>query len=117
MGKYKIISSLATLAYDKRRRAFFENELFSALKIIKEGHIKEKNFMGSWAGAMGQCQFMPSSFLKYAQDYDGDGKKDIWTNKGDIFASIANFLKKAHWKQHMSIGLLVKKKKDISVSL
>mgnify|MGYP001212496526 CR=1 FL=1 len=108
MGKYKIIDSLTTLAFDKRRRVFFEKELLSALIIIKEGHIKKKNFLGSWAGAMGQCQFMPSSFLKYAQDYDGDGKKDIWTNKKDIFASIANFLKKANWKKHKSIGLLVK---------
>ena len=82
----------------------------SALIIIKEGHIKKKDFLGSWAGAMGQCQFMPSSFLKYAQDYDGDGKKDIWTNKKDIFASIANFLKKANWKKNKSIGLLVNKK-------
>ncbi|MBG07672.1 MAG: lytic transglycosylase [Halobacteriovoraceae bacterium] len=110
MGKYKIIESLTTLAFDKRRRAFFENELLSALIIIKEGHIKKKDFLGSWAGAMGQCQFMPSSFLKYAQDYDGDGKKDIWTNKKDIFASIANFLKKADWKKNKSIGLLVNKK-------
>ena len=108
MGKYKILDSLTTLAFDKRRRAFFEKELLSALIIIKEGHIKKKNFVGSWAGAMGQCQFMPSSFLKYAQDYDGDGKKDIWTNKKDIFASIANFLKKAKWKKDKSIGLLVK---------
>ncbi len=110
MGKYKIIESLATLAFDKRRRTFFEKELLSALIIIKEGHIKKKDFLGSWAGAMGQCQFMPSSFLKYAQDYDGDGKKDIWTNKKDIFASIANFLKKANWKKDKSIGLLVNKK-------
>ena len=107
-GKYKVIRSLTTLAFDKRRRAFFENELYSALKIIHGGHIDPKKFLGSWAGAMGQCQFMPSSFLKYAQDYDGDGKKDIWNNKADIFASIANFLKKANWKQSKSIGSLVK---------
>ena len=107
-GKYKVIRALTTLAFDKRRRAFFENELYSAFKIIHDGHISNKNFLGSWAGAMGQCQFMPSSFLKYAQDYDGDGKKDIWHNKADIFASIANFLKKANWKQSKAIGLLVK---------
>jgi membrane-bound lytic murein transglycosylase B len=110
-GKYKIIPALSTLSYDLRRRKFFENELYAALKIIYQGHIGAQKFLGSWAGAMGQCQFMPSSFLRYAQDYDGDGKKDIWNNKADIFASIANFLKHARWKKSKKIGILVKKRK------
>lgn len=109
-GDHDIVSVLATLAYDKRRRSFFEKELMAALKILKEGHIKRKDFKGSWAGAMGQCQFMPTSFLMYAQDFNGDGKKDIWKNKEDLFASMAYYLKRAGWKKNKEIGLLATKK-------
>ncbi len=108
-GNHSIIKSLTSLAFDKRRRKFFERELFAALKIIHEGHIKADQFLGSWAGALGQCQFMPTSFIQYAQDFDGDGKKDIWNNHADIFASIANYLKKARWKKGKIIGQMVKK--------
>ena len=96
-GGFGIISSLATLAYEGRRREFFESELISALLIIDSGHITAKDMRGSWAGAMGQCQFMPSSFLAYAVDHDGDGKKDIWGNRQDVFASIANYLNTVGW--------------------
>jgi membrane-bound lytic murein transglycosylase B len=107
-GDYAILEALATLAYDKRRRRFFTQELLAALKIIREGHIQAKDFNASWAGATGQCQFMPTSFLMYAQDFDGDGKKDIWSNHADIFASIANYLKRVGWKRGGTIGVLAK---------
>lgn len=96
-GKYSIIRSLATLGHDQRRSAFFTAELLHALRILDEGHIEPDKFVGAWAGAMGQGQFLPSSFLRFAQDHDGDGKKDIWSNHGDVFASIANYLKEAGW--------------------
>ena len=96
-GKYSVIRSLATLGHDPRRNSFFTRELISALKILDEGHVKSGSFVGAWAGAMGQSQFMPSSFFGYAQDFDGDGKKDIWNSELDVFASIANYLRKNGW--------------------
>ncbi len=104
MGKNDIIRSLATLAFDKRRSAYFRKELFNALKILDEGHIALKDMKGSWSGAMGQGQFMPSSFLQFAEDFDGDGKKDIWNNKADVFASIANYLKHFGWNNQQTWG-------------
>ena len=97
-GKYKVIRSLATLGHDPRRSAFFTKELMYALKILDEQHIAADDFVGAWAGAMGQPQFMPGSFLKYAVDQDGDGRKDIWHSRADVFASIANYLQKAGWR-------------------
>jgi len=103
-GNNDIIRSLATLAYDKRRGSYFRKELFNALTILKEGHIALKDMKGSWSGAMGQGQFMPSSFLKLAQDFDGDGKKDIWNTPADVFASIANYLKYYGWDNTQTWG-------------
>lgn len=103
-GNNDIIRSLATLAFDKRRGAYFRAELFNALTILKEGHIALKDMKGSWSGAMGQGQFMPSSFLKLAQDFDGDGKKDIWHTQADVFASIANYLKHYGWNDQQTWG-------------
>lgn len=97
-GKYNIIDSLATLAYEGRRKSFFESELIKALKLAKANSISYENLTGSWAGAMGQCQFMPSSYLSYAIDYNNDGIADIWQNKMDVFASVANYLKQNGWK-------------------
>lgn len=97
MGSYSILQALATLAHDGRRSAFFRRELFAALRILEEGHIPAAELQGSWAGAMGQCQFMPSTFLRHAADLDGDGKKDIWKNSGDVFASAANYLSRIGW--------------------
>ncbi|MGK0268312.1 MAG: membrane-bound lytic murein transglycosylase B, partial [Paraglaciecola sp.] len=97
MGKHSVINSLVTLAYEGRRETLFKKQLFAALKILKQGHVELKDFVGSWAGAMGQSQFMPTSFLDYAVDFDNDGRKDIWNNKADVFASIANFLKSEGW--------------------
>lgn len=98
MGNYSLISSLATLAYEGRREAFFKKELFAALRIIDEGHATPQTLKGSWAGAMGQVQFMPSSFLNFAVDYDGDGRKDLWHTRADVFASAANYLQQHGWK-------------------
>jgi len=97
-GGFKVVDAVATLAYDGRRREFFTKELMNALRIIDEGHISASAMKGSWAGAMGQNQFMPSSFNAYAVDHNGDGKRDIWGTKIDVFASSANYLKKNGWK-------------------
>lgn len=97
-GGFKVIDSLATLAWEGRRASFFKDELLKALHIIDQGHITAANMKGSWAGAMGQNQFMPSSFLNFAVDANGDGHKDIWTTKSDVFASTANYLSKSGWK-------------------
>ena len=106
-GGFPVISSLATLAYDGRRSKFFRKELLLALKIIDGGHILAKDMIGSWAGAMGQNQFMPSSFHAYAVDYDKDGSKDIWRTLPDIFASIANYLSKSGWRSDQTWGRAV----------
>lgn len=103
-GKYSIVRSLATLGHDPRRTTFFTSELIHALKILDEGHIAPEAFVGAWAGAMGQGQFMPSSFLRYAQDFDGDGKKNIWATKADVFASIANYLAQWGWERGAGWG-------------
>lgn len=103
-GKNDVIRALATLAYDKRRGPYFRKELFMALQILDEGHIQLKDMKGSWSGAMGHGQFMPSSFLKLAQDFDGDGKKDIWNNTADALASIANYLKHYGWSDSQTWG-------------
>jgi len=98
MGTFPVVHSLATLAYDNRRANFFRKQLFLALKILNEGHVNLEKFKGEWAGASGHPQFLPSSFHHYAVDYDGDGKKDIWTSLPDVFASIANYLHRNGWK-------------------
>ncbi len=96
-GGFGVIPALATLAYDGRRSSFFRKELISALKILDSGHIAPKDMKGSWAGAMGQNQFMPSSFHAFAVDGNDDGKRDIWTSLPDVFASTANYLSKSGW--------------------
>ena len=103
-GYFPVVSSITTLVYDGRRAKYFEKELFNSLKIIQEGHIKMKNMKGSWAGAMGQCQFMPSSFIKYAVDWNKDNKKDIWNTKSDVFASASNYLKSVNWNYNQTWG-------------
>jgi membrane-bound lytic murein transglycosylase B len=96
-GVRPTIAALATLAWDPRRPALFRKELLDALEILNRGDIGVAQLKGSWAGAMGQTQFMPSSYLKFAEDYDGDGRRDIWATPADVFASIANFLRGAGW--------------------
>lgn len=107
-GKEDVISALATLAFEGRREAFFSKQLMAALQIIEQGHIDAANLTGSWAGAMGQSQFMPTSFLTYAADGDGDGKIDIWNNLDDVFASIANYLATEGWQSGVGWGREVK---------
>lgn len=116
-GKYKVIDALATLTFEGRRKSFFEKELINALKIINLGHITPDKMKGSWAGAMGQTQFMPSSFLSYAEDYNKDGKADIWNTKVDVFASIANYLKKSGWDYNTTWGRPVKLLNSFNKSL
>ena len=103
-GRHNVISALTTMAYEGRREALFKKQLFAALTILEQGHIKAEKFIGSWAGAMGQVQFMPTSYLNYAVDYDGDGKKDIWNNHADVFASAANYLKTEGWNDKQTWG-------------
>jgi membrane-bound lytic murein transglycosylase B len=103
-GNNYIISALTTMAYEGRREALFKKQLFAALNILQQGHVEPDNFIGSWAGAMGQVQFMPTSYLNYAVDYDGDGKKDIWNTHADIFASAANYLKTEGWNNNETWG-------------
>lgn len=106
-GGFKLIPALVTLAHDGRRSTYFRKELMNALKILNGNHIKAQDMVGSWAGAMGQCQFMPSSFLNFAIDYDGDGRKDIWTTKADVFGSAANYLARSGWKGDQTWGRAV----------
>lgn len=107
-GNHPVLSSLASLAFDGRREALFKKQFFAALTIVAEGHVEIENFTGSWAGAMGQSQFMPTSFLSYAVDGNGDGKKDIWSTPEDVFSSIANFLSKEGWNSQQTWGRQVK---------
>ncbi len=96
-GVRPTVPALATLAWDPRRATFFRGELFNALEIVNRGDIDLPRLRGSWAGAMGQVQFMPSSYLQFAEDFDGDGRRDIWSTPSDIFASIGNYLKGHGW--------------------
>ncbi len=129
IGGFMVVDALATLAYPnaygdwrsaksiKSRSAYFRKELLNAFQILNEGHIAVKDMKGSWAGAMGQCQFMPSSFLNFAVDYDGDGHKDIWKNKADVFGSAANYLSKSGWKGDQTWGRPVTLPKGFDLSL
>jgi len=117
MGNYNVISALSTLAYEGRREVFFKKQLWAALTILKEGHIDISNMKGSWAGAMGQNQFMPTSFVSYAVDGDGDGKKDIWTNQADVFSSMANYLKTVGWNDNLTWGRQVKLPSNFNTKL
>jgi membrane-bound lytic murein transglycosylase B len=103
-GVRPTIQTLATLAYDPRRSGLFREELFNALQILDSGDVEPAALKGSWAGALGQPQFMPSSFLKYAQDFDGDGKRDIWKSTPDVFASIGNYLSEHGWNRGQTWG-------------
>jgi membrane-bound lytic murein transglycosylase B len=103
-GVRPTIAVLATLAWDPRRSSFFREELFEALEILNRGDINVASMRGSWAGAMGQVQFLPSSYLRYAQDFDGDGRRDIWSTPADVFASIANYLKGHGWTAGLAWG-------------
>lgn len=98
-GGFDVVNALATLAYDGRRSDYFRDELFKALRILDAEHISHAKMKGSWAGAMGQCQFMPTSFLKFAVDFNKDGRRDIWSTEADVFGSAANYLSQSGWKK------------------
>ncbi len=104
MGGFSVIRSLTTLAYEGRRAELFRKELIEALRIVQETGMPPEALVGSWAGAMGQSQFMPSTYAKYAVDGDGDGRKDIWGTEADVFASIANYLSESGWKEDQKWG-------------
>ena len=97
MGGFPVIGALATLAYDNRRADFFRAELFDALRMVDQGHIAAGRMVDSWAGAMGHVQFLPSTYLRHAVDYDGDGRRDIWNSVPDALASAANYLRAIAW--------------------
>ncbi|MGE5766933.1 MAG: lytic murein transglycosylase [Bacteroidota bacterium] len=103
-GGYQVIAALATLAHEGRRHDFFRSQLMDALKIVDEGHIDVAEMTGSWAGAMGQLQFIPSTFVNFAVDYDGDGHRDIWHSLPDVFASAANYLSQEGWRGDRTWG-------------
>jgi membrane-bound lytic murein transglycosylase B len=98
MGDFHVVEALATLAWEGRRASFFRGELLSALRILEHGDVTPAHMLGSYAGAMGQPQFMPSSYLHYAVDFEGHGKRDIWTSKPDVLGSIANYLAQSGWR-------------------
>jgi len=116
-GGFSVIQAVATLAYDGRRSAFFRKELLLALRIIEDGHVTADRMTGSWAGAMGQVQFMPSTFVGYAVDGDGDGKIDIWGSKEDAFASAANYLSRMGWDRDGTWGRPVRIPEGLSPGL
>jgi membrane-bound lytic murein transglycosylase B len=103
-GRTPVFQALATLAWEGRRADFFKDELFNALTMVSKGYIDAPTMTGSWAGAMGQPQFMPSSYLKYAEDFNKDGRRDIWKSTGDALASIANYLKEFGWDDDETWG-------------
>ena len=105
--RWDVFRCIATLAQAKIQHPYFRDELISALKILQSHAIARPQLLGSYAGAMGQAQFMPSSYLKYAVDFDGDGRADIWTSVPDVLASIANYLQKSGWQQGLPWGFEV----------
>ncbi len=105
--RWDVIRSLATLAHARYRDPYFRDELLASLRILEDGHIARVDLLGAWAGAMGQPQFMPSSFLNYAVDFSGDGKNDIWRNVPDVLASIANYMRKSGWQSGLPWGFEV----------
>ncbi|MFD2234008.1 lytic murein transglycosylase [Phaeospirillum tilakii] len=107
MGNMSVVASLATLAYDGRRAKYFRGELMQALRILDHGDTTPKAMIGSWAGAMGQCQFMPTTYLRHAVDWDGDGRRDIWTNRADALASAAHYLADEGWRPELGWGKAV----------
>jgi len=104
LGAYPVVTALATLAFDGRRSSFFRSELLDALRIIDKGHITPDKMIGSWAGAMGQTQFMPSTFLKHGVDETADGRIDLWSQTGDALGSGANYLHNLGWDQERTWG-------------
>ena len=106
-GRFPIVQALATLSCEGRRQTFFRGELFAALRIVQAGHFPAEQFVGSWAGAFGHTQFMPTTFERLAVDFDGDGRADLMGNTADALASTANFLQRAGWQDGQVWGFEV----------
>jgi len=117
IGRFHVINALVTLAYDNRRSTFFRTQLLDALRIVDEGHITPDEMYGSWAGAMGQMQFMPTTFIRHAVDYTGDGRKDIWGSLPDAFSSAASYLSNIGWRRGELWGREVRLPKDFDLLL
>lgn len=114
-GRYDVLSVLATLAFEGRREHLFSREFIAAMKMLERKDISRQKMLGSWAGAMGQTQFMPSSYLRYAADGNHDGEKDIWQNHDDVFASIASYLSTVGWNNQLPWGIEVNLTKPLSL--
>ncbi|MEX6633446.1 lytic murein transglycosylase [Hyphococcus lacteus] len=117
MGNYDAIQALATLAFEGRRTGYGRSQLIGALKIIQHGYANRGDLKGSWAGAMGHTQFIPTTYLAYAIDHDGDGKRDIWNNLGDVFASTANYLSVSGFRGNEAWGIEVRLPTDFDYAL
>jgi membrane-bound lytic murein transglycosylase B len=117
LGDMKVIRSLATLMYSGSRKAYGRQQMVAAFRILKSGVVKPEDFVGSWAGALGHTQFIPTSYLAYAVDWTGDGVKDIWHSKDDALASTANYLAKAGWRPEHPWGWEVTLPKDFNRAL
>jgi membrane-bound lytic murein transglycosylase B len=113
-GDFPVIGALATLAYDGRRGDFFRRECLAALRLVDNNVLQLSQMKGSWAGAMGELQFLPSVFASYAVDYNGNGRIDVWRERGDIFASGANYLRSSGWRKDQGWGSEIALPTDIN---
>lgn len=117
IGSHSVIRSLATLAYDGRRQGFWRAQLLAALQILQNGDVPSERMIGSWAGAMGQTQFMPTTYNQYAVDFDGDGKRDLWNSSADALASAAHYLQASGWQRGQPWGFEVRLPSDFDYAL
>jgi lytic murein transglycosylase len=115
-GKYPLVQALGTLSCHGRRQSYFRGEFFAALRILQAGHIAPERFVGSWAGAFGHTQFMPSTFERLAVDFDGDGRADLMDSSVDALGSTANFLARAGWQRGLPWGIEVKLPAGLSLA-
>lgn len=117
IGSHSVIRSLATLAYDGRRQGFWRAQLLAALQILQNGDVPSERMIGSWAGAMGQTQFMPTTYNQHAVDFDGDGKRDLWNSSADALASAAHYLQASGWQRGQPWGFEVRLPSDFDYAL
>lgn len=117
IGSHSVIRSLATLAYDGRRQGFWRAQLLAALQILQNGDVPSERMIGSWAGAMGQTQFMPTTYNQHAVDFDGDGKRDLWSSSTDALASAAHYLQASGWQRGQPWGFEVSLPNDFDYAL